>query len=54
MKCKKCGNKRCFVMVKEIGEWNNEKKRFENITDPDEYIVCDICGSFKVDTEEDY
>jgi len=55
MKCKNCGNKEDFTMVREIGYWENKEKMFKDVDRvPEEYIICGICGSVKVDTEEDY
>ena len=57
MKCKKCGNKKSFTMVREVAFWNEKEKKFEDATeDGDEFIVCDKCmaKASKINTEEDY
>lgn len=59
MLCKNCGNRKRFTMIKETESWNSKEKRFEPITDSDEYYVCDVCFDKSevgchIDTEGDY
>ena len=59
MKCKNCGNTKDFTMIKETGAWNAQDKKFESITDGQEYYVCDKCmmdneEGGHIDTEGDY
>ena len=59
MICNLCGNRKEFTMLKETEAWNDKEKKYEPITDGDEYYVCDTCmtnsqAGGHIDTEGDY
>jgi hypothetical protein len=51
MQCQRCGNMTNFIMVREIADWDNDKKLWiENRLDDE--IMCNECNSFDVQEQE--
>ena len=51
MKCKKCGNETDFRLMREIAQWDKEKRLW--IEDRlDDEIMCNECNGFDIENEE--